>query len=38
MEIAWKSCGNIMEIIQKLELLWKNHGNNTEAGNIMENL
>ena len=38
MEMAWKSCGNIMEIIRKLESLRKKHGNSTLAGNIMEKL
>ena len=36
MEIAWKSHGNIVEIIMKLEFLQKKHGNSAEAGNIME--
>jgi len=36
LEITWKSCGNIMEIIRKFELLQKKRGNSTEAGNIME--
>jgi len=36
LEISWKSLGNIMETIRKLELLPKNCGNSMEAGNIME--
>jgi len=34
--IALKLCINIVEIIRKLELLWKKCGSHTEAGNIME--
>jgi len=36
LEITWKSCGNIMELIWKLELLQKKHGNSAKAGNILE--